>query len=65
MNDSQFGITIDEIRGMLGQKEVDLFVLRRELQRAEETGATLLTRVQELEAQLAKPAKNGHKVPVD
>ncbi len=39
MTDMQF--TIEELRSLLGQKEIDLYVLRRELQRAEEVNAAL------------------------
>ncbi len=39
MSDMQF--TIEELRSLLGQKEIDLYVLRRELQKAEEVNAAL------------------------
>lgn len=41
MNESQYAISIEELRSILGQKEIDIFVLRRELQKAEEANAAL------------------------
>ncbi len=41
MQEPQFSYTIDELRALIGQKEVDLFVLRRELAKAEEVNAAL------------------------
>ncbi len=32
---------MDEMRALLGAKEIDIFVLRRELQKAEEVNAAL------------------------
>ncbi len=58
MSDMQF--TMEELRSLLGQKEIDLYVLRRELQKAEEVNAALYL---ELHPEpVAKPTKNGAHV---
>ncbi len=58
MSDYQF--TIEELRSLLGQKEIDLYVLKRELQKAEEVNAALYL---ELHPEpVAKPTKNGAHV---
>lgn len=58
---TDFAYTADDLRNLLGVKEIDLYVLRRELAKAEEVEAALLQRVQELETQLAQPRENGHE----
>ncbi len=56
--DMQF--SLEELRILLGQKEIDLYVLRRELQKAEEVNAALYL---ELHPEpVAKPSKNGAHV---
>ncbi len=54
MTDMQY--TKEELLALLGSKEMDIFVLRRELLKAEEVNAALLEFHPE---PVAKPTKNG------
>ncbi len=57
---SDFQFSIEELRALLGQKEIDLYVLRRELEKAEQVNAALYL---ELHPEpVAKPSKNGAHV---